>query len=199
MLFQAIPLQWRYTVARNQYLYLGGGELGEKAHVVALSGSNSTSSQEYPVFYSNQEEADTRITFHAIHAADIGAASVVICSPDTDALVLLLHQRQDMYAHFIYFSTGHEGKHTSPKRFIPVHTLYDLLKPSHLSVIIPMYCISSYDTMSIFYGHGKGTAFRLMVIYGWAAGNQQTSDESLHDLRLSDVWSTRLILEWTSA
>jgi len=42
------------------------------------------------------------------------------------------------------------------------HTMYGLLKPSRLVVIIPMYCTSG-NTVSTFHGHGKGIAFRLMM------------------------------------
>ena len=46
---------------------------------------------------SNQEESDTRIMLHAIFAAKT-CNNLVICSPDTDALVLLLHHRDSIAA-----------------------------------------------------------------------------------------------------
>jgi len=38
-----------------------------------------------------QEEADTRIVLYACAAANIGAKVIVVCSPDKDVLLLLLH------------------------------------------------------------------------------------------------------------
>ena len=47
----------------------------------------------------NQEEADTRIVLHDIYAANNGSEKIVVRSPDTDVLVLLLHLKksQDRY------------------------------------------------------------------------------------------------------
>ena len=45
---------------------------------------------------SNMEEADGRIVLHAVHAASTGADRIVIESPDTDVLVLLIHHRQSV-------------------------------------------------------------------------------------------------------
>ena len=42
---------------------------------------------------SNKEEADTRIVLQAIYATNNGADRLVIQSPDTDVLVLLLYHR----------------------------------------------------------------------------------------------------------
>ena len=41
----------------------------------------------------NQEEADTRMALHASVAANQGAKRIVVKSPDTDVLVLLLRHR----------------------------------------------------------------------------------------------------------
>ena len=40
---------------------------------------------------SNQEEADTKIVLHAVYTANQQADKIIIFSPDTDVLVLLLH------------------------------------------------------------------------------------------------------------
>ena len=112
--------------------------------------------------HSNHEEADTRIVCHAIYAAKAGAQTIVIQSPDTDILVLLLHHRSAIPAKNIFFSTGHEGKHTSMKRFIPVHTLYKLISPCQIAVLLSIYTLTGCDTVSFFFGHGKATAFQLM-------------------------------------
>lgn len=88
-----------------------------------------------PSLQSNQEEADTRIILHAVAAANSGANNIVVRSPDTDVLVLLLHHRPDIHAEKIYFLTGRSGKHANLTRFVPVHSLYDML--TNISII---YC-----------------------------------------------------------
>ena len=55
---------------------------------------------------SNQEEADTRIVLHAIYAANNGSEKIVVRSPDTDVLVLLLHHMTHIHAKEIYFRRG---------------------------------------------------------------------------------------------
>jgi hypothetical protein len=75
------------------------------------------------------------------------------------------------------------GKHASLKRFIPVQTLYDQLKPSQLVVMIPMFYIIGCDMVSTFHGHGKGAAFPLMI------------QQSEH---VQPLWSIR-VSSWKSA
>ena len=105
--------------------------------------------------HSNHEEADTRIVCHAIYAAKAGTQTIVIQSPDTDILVLLLHHRSAIPAKNIFFSTGHEGKHTSMKRFIPVHTLYELISPCHIAVLLSIYTLTGCDTVRVFWLHSR--------------------------------------------
>ena len=91
--------------------------------------------------YSNQEETDTRIVLH------------VIQSPDTDVLVLLIYHRPVIHTSEIFFATGQVGKHALLKRYIPIHTLYDILHPHQYAVMLPIYCLTGCDTVSAFYGH----------------------------------------------
>lgn len=57
-----------------------------------------------PELRSNQEEADSRIIMHAVEAARRGAETIVVSSPDTDVLVLLLDHRMQIQADRIFFS-----------------------------------------------------------------------------------------------
>ena len=129
----------------GETLYISGGS----GNVCCCISNNQTDVQEEECLQlkSNHQEADTRLVCHAVHAANTGAQSVVIQSPDTDVLVLLLHHRGSIPAEQIYFATGHEGKHTSLKRFIPVHTLYELISPAKQSVIMAIYCLTGCDTV----------------------------------------------------
>ena len=112
---------------------------------------------------SNQEEADTRIILHVIAAADAGAKCIVVCSPDTDVLVLLIHHRPLIKAQKIYMLTGRTGKYAKLIRYIPVHVIYDVLtRPQH-NVLLSIYCLTGCDTVSAFHGHGKKTAFKILM------------------------------------
>ena len=71
----------------GQEMYISGGR-GESAIVCKSSAASSLVDE----LQSNQEEADTRMVLHARHAAK-QCSKIVICSPDTDVLVLLLHHR----------------------------------------------------------------------------------------------------------
>ena len=118
---------------------------------------------ERPDLISNQEEADTRLILHGIAAADEGANIIVVRSPDTDVLVLLLHHRPAIHAEEIYFLTGHEGVHSNSTRYIPVHILYKQLTPLQHNIMIDVYALTGCDTTLSFHGHGKITAFNIMV------------------------------------
>ena len=70
--------------------------------IVYTSGGNGNSatriakktSETVPELESNHEESDTRIVYHCIYAVRQGATKIVIHSPDTDVLVVLLHHFQ---------------------------------------------------------------------------------------------------------
>jgi len=80
-----------------------------------------------PDLESNQEEADTRIVLHAIFAVEKGSNVVVIRSPDTDVLLLLLHHCETIKSPEVYFHTDTKGKHVNHTRFIPVHAIHSAL------------------------------------------------------------------------
>lgn len=153
---------------RDQTLYISGGREETcsmvSANLACDSGFASAAEECYDL-HSNQEESDTRIVLHAIHAARKGANPIVVHSPDTDVLVLLLHHRAAIPAREIFFATGQEGRHASLKRLIPVHTLYNLLSRDQLSVMLTMYCLTGCDTVSSLFGKGKAAPFRLMQNY----------------------------------
>lgn len=113
--------------------------------------------------HSNQEEADTRMILHAIYAANNGTTNIVVNSPDTDVLVLLVHHRPVIKAQQIFMLTGREGKHSDLTRYIPVHVLFTKLTTNQLGILLPVYCLTGCDTVSAFHGHGKRKAFRIMT------------------------------------
>lgn len=88
---------------------------------------------------------------------------MVVSSPDTDVLVLLLHHRVSIRSTTIHFLTGHSGKQISHLRYIPVHSIFEKLCLEERNILLAVYCLTGCDTVSSFYGHGKRTAFRVMT------------------------------------
>ena len=66
-------------------------------------------------------------------AANEGGKGIVIRSPYTDVLVLLLHHRSKIVAKEIFFLTGRMGTHVEMKRYIPVHILFSILTQAQIS------------------------------------------------------------------
>lgn len=131
----------------GQKLFISGGS-EEKALIIDHNSNNRT---EYEPLRSNQEEADGRIILHAFDSSPNGAQTIFVKSPDTDVLVLLLHHKPEINAERIYFLTGHAGKHTNLRRFIPVHILHDRLSERQHSIMLPVYTITGCDTASSFF------------------------------------------------
>ena len=102
----------------------------------------------------DQEEADSRLVLHSILAAEAGAKTIVVNSPDTDVLMLLLHHRPRIHVEQLYLYAG--------KRFIPVHSVYAVLSAPQENIILEVYCLTGCDTTSFFYFQGKKKSFTLM-------------------------------------
>ena len=149
-------------ISPHQSIYVSGTKDNSTTnitkHVVKCPVMNLTS---------NHEEADTKLILHTFHAAntgaktDTGAKTIVISSPDTDVLVLLIIHRVSIAADKIYLLTGHISNHT--RRYIPIHTIFDTLSRSQLNILLQIYCITGCDTVSGFYGHGKARAFNILL------------------------------------
>lgn len=134
-------------------LYMSGGK-GDNTIQIMKNGVVDIESLKL-----NQEEADTRIVLHAKAASETGANHIVINSPDTDVLVLLLHHRTLICASEIFFLTGREGKHASLTRYIPIHTIFEKLQKNQHNILLSVYCLTGCDTVSSFRGHGKKLHF----------------------------------------
>ena len=58
--------------------------------------------QQVPQLTCSHEEADTRLLFHARHAASNGYNTVIIRSPDIDVALLAAAVLPDIYAHILF-------------------------------------------------------------------------------------------------
>ncbi len=154
---------------KTLYLSRGSGDVGIKADCNGINQIDSLTS--------NQEEADTRMILHCIKAVNNGAKVLIIRSNDTDVLVLLIHHFPVINAEKIYLIVGVKGRHTDNTRSIAVHDIYRKLTPAQQAVIIPVYCITGYDTVSSFYGIGKRTVFKIFMKIAHEVGDMSELGE----------------------
>ena len=141
----------------QQELYIAGGIESVVFKITAKETS------EVEQLKSDQEEADTRMIFHAVFASSCGLKTIVVRSPDTDVLVLLLHHRPSIKATKLYFWTGRCGANTDETRFVPAHKLFELLTQEQHEILLSVYCLTGCDTCSSFYSIGKKTAFKAFM------------------------------------
>jgi hypothetical protein len=123
----AVPTNWKLFLTNSQNKanlaklytqYLADNAprvLGDKEMYISGGYNNNVikiaagAVHEEPLLASNQEEADTRLILHATYAANNGADTIVVCSPDTDVLVLLTYHRSTINAAKIFMLTGRKA------------------------------------------------------------------------------------------
>ena len=93
----------------------------------------------------SQEEADTRIILHCLHISVTAytATHIIIQSPDTDVLVLLLMYAQDMDS-VVLFDTGTGDK----RRLLNVKQIIEVKESDLCSALPALHCCTGYDTVS---------------------------------------------------
>ena len=109
-----------------------------------------------------QEEADTRILLHCLHAAQCGRSrKIAIRTVDTDIVVIAtsVFAQLNIVELWVHFGTGRNV------RLIPVHELYHGLGPTKASVLPIFHALTGCDTVSCFYGKGKKSAWEAWNVY----------------------------------
>lgn len=104
---------------------------------------------------SSQEEADTRLFLHALHAAESGYKSVIITAEDTDVMVLCLGMCHKISSH-LFQKCGTKNR----TRFLDITTLRSTLGGSVCDSLIGMHAFTGCDTVSAFAGRGKMTTLK---------------------------------------
>lgn len=104
---------------------------------------------------SSQEEADTRLLLHALHAAESGYKSVVVTAEDTDVLVLCLGMCKKIPCR-MYQKCGTKAR----TRFLDISKLSNALGRSVCKALVGMHAFTGCDTISAFAGRGKITALK---------------------------------------
>ena len=104
---------------------------------------------------SSQEEADTRMLLHALHAAESGYKAAIIIADDTDVLVLSLGFSKDIPCP-VYQKCGTQNR----TRFLDITKLCQSLGESVAGALIGMHAFTGCDTVSAFAGRGKMGTFK---------------------------------------
>ena len=106
---------------------------------------------------STQEEADTRLLLHALHAARTGSNAVIVTAEDTDVMLLCLAFQKDIPCP-IYQKCGTQNR----TRFVDISKLALSLGDSVCDSLIGLHAFTGCDTVSAFASRGKLNALKLM-------------------------------------
>ena len=115
--------------------------------------------------FSIQEEADTRIILHALHADEqFGKSSVkgriIIKCSDTDVLVLCVHYYPRMQnTDQLWLLMGSVTSIKDGRQYIPVHDLCNSLSSITCEILPAVHALTGCDTTSAIFGIGKKICF----------------------------------------
>ena len=104
----------------------------------------------------SQEEADTLLLLHALNVSS--DADLVVSSPDTDVLVLLVY----MYPSLPICTTFLTGKGRL-KRNISVQSIYNNLGPKRASALLGFHALTGSDISGKFAGRTKDSCFKAFL------------------------------------
>ena len=140
------------ALADGQSYHIGGGyQNGETAKVI-----NHDEVTEAIQLYTAQEEADSRMILYVKEANEYFSANkirgtVIVQSPDTDVLILLVH----FYGKFtsitnLWLETGKTARTIRNHRYIPVHEIAESI--GQISTVLPAaHALTGCDTVSSMY------------------------------------------------
>ncbi len=156
-LLQFLACEW----ARDSYIHKLGGRV-----VYVTNGSLCTRlmtsdgrvlSTAVPELYTEQEEADTRMLLHALHASDNGYRQLSIYSSDADVEVLACHHQRNIPARIVIVSGTQNNS-----RFVDISSVCNKLGEDVCEVLPGLHALTGCDSVSAFSGKGKTKAFRLV-------------------------------------
>ena len=129
--------------------------------VVRLTSEDGQTISAYPeeTLFSSQEEADTRIVLHCLHVSNAlpDAGAIMVRSPDTDVLVLLVKYCNKIHLP-ILFDTGTGNK----RRLLNVNDILKNKGEDICSVLPALHCFTGCDTTSAFVRRGKVAPVKLV-------------------------------------
>ena len=119
--------------------------------VQLTSDGEQVKQEEIESLLSTQEETDTRVVLYTLYALEQGYKNVVVRSPDTDILLILLYYARKFTPLVVYFDTGRGGN----RRVINTTELAEDLGLSYCEALLSLHCFTGEDTNSAFKGKGK--------------------------------------------
>ena len=131
---------------------------------------------------SDQEEADTKIVFHALDAAANGATEIRIHSPDTDVFVLALRRYPDLCQNTV-FVTGKGDTY----RTIKLQPIVRALGPLKTAALSSFHALTGADNTGSFAKKGESTC--------WSVFKEAHDDviQALSQLGTSDLPSNETL------
>ena len=91
-----------------------------------------------------QEEADTRVILHCLHAAQTGSHKIAIRTVDTDVVVLAISNFTALQLNELWIHFG-VGKNV---RIIAAHDIFNALCPEKSKALPVFHCFTGCDTVS---------------------------------------------------
>ena len=128
----------------------------EECHILSIQ-QNKVKSVPVEELSSTQEEADTRLLFHAKNAADQNHSKIVVKSSDVDVEVLFIHHAKEINAYH-YMLSGTKSR----MRYIDVSQIVENLGENICDALIGLHAFTGCDSVSAFVGKGNKTAFSLI-------------------------------------
>ena len=108
---------------------------------------------------SSQEEADARMILHVVHLSH-AFDCVLVCSDDTDVLVLLLYYKSiNMLDTQMYMHAGHTTQYTRRERFIPINNIVEKVGKGLCQNLPAAHALTGCDTTNSFFKIGKCVAY----------------------------------------
>ena len=102
-----------------------------------LEVKSSTGATDLGPLKSTHEEADTILVLHAVHSQ---FHTVVVCSRDTDVLLLLVSHIQRMQCQHLWMKSGTSKK----RRYIPIDTVFHKLPSGSASSLLAFHALTGY-------------------------------------------------------
>lgn len=132
----------------------GGYKRSNEAKIIQENGCHDDHE-----LYSEHDEADTRMVFHAIRLSS-NYDRIIIRSDDTDVLIILLYFCSvGKLAAQVFMHAGHSGQTTNRERYIPVTQLVETLGNAFIQCLPALHAITGCDTTSSTYMIGKKKAY----------------------------------------
>lgn len=167
-LIQVVVEEWKHAKNREK---IAGKDVyvtvKEKCYKITQSGS-----EEIEELRTTQEEADTRLIFHAKHAAKAGYQCLTIVADDTDVLVLATAFASDIQCQ-MYQKRGTRAR----TKYTDITKLAHVLGENNCRALIGLHAFTGCDSVSAFAGRGKVAALKAMKLPQFSAVLQDLGNQ----------------------